>query len=400
MFKSTVRIKPQKILDSKKRPTLAVELILGKKRIWSAVPAGTSAGRFEAKPVKVEKAIKNINLIIAPLFKNWDLTQQEKIDQFLIKLDGTKNKSRLGANTLLAVSLAVCRAGAALKKLPLYQYIQLLYQGKKTKLPKPCFNIINGGAHAENGLDFQEFLLAPQSQSFQENLKIGIKVYQQLKKILLDKFGSIAIKLGAEGGFMPPIKQPEQAIELILIAVKKAGIKEKIKIALDVAASQFYQRGYYQTKFGKFDVDSLINYYLSLIKKYPIISVEDPFAEHDWSAWSKLKKKTNILIIGDDLTVTNPQRIRLAQQKKACSGVIIKPNQIGTVSEVLEAVRLARSFGWRIMVSHRSGETLDDFIADLAVGLGADFIKSGAPYPPERMIKYQRLVQIENKLNI
>jgi len=414
MLATTIKIKAKKILDSKKKPTLAVELSWDKRKVWAAAPAGTSAGRFEAKPRNTDMAIKNVNKIIAPALKNFDLTQQEAIDNFLIQLDGTKNKARLGANAIIAVSLAVCRAGAALQEIPLCQYIQNLkqkikknYYTKKStigekllSLPKPCFNIINGGVHAPAGLDFQEFMLVPQANSFAENLRIGQKVYHQLKKILFKKFGSQGIKIGLEGGFVPPLNKPEEAIELILMAASQAKIKQTIKIFLDVAASQFFKKNHYQTKFGCFTADELIDYYGYLVKKYPIGSLEDPLAEKDWSGWTKLMKRLkNILIIGDDLTVTNPQRIKLAHQKKACRGVIIKPNQIGTLSETLKAICLAQSYGWTIIVSHRSGETLDDFIADLAVGVGADYIKSGAPFPKERMVKYQRLVKIEKEIN-
>jgi len=325
-----------------------------------------------------------------------------------LELDGTENKSRLGANATCGVSLSVCRAGAAFQKLPLYEYIARIYRGLtsvKNTFPRPCFNVINGGAHAGNELDVQEFMLAPQGISFSQNLQIASEVYHQLKEILARKFGKLATNLGDEGGFAPPIKSAEEAIEIILEAAKKLNYDGKIKLILDVAASQFFSKGRYRLEKKKtaFTREEFLNYEQNLLKKYPIIGLEDPFAEDDLEGWKKISSKfkvqsSKLLIIGDDLLATNPKRIKEAQRKKACNAMILKINQIGTVSEALEAAKLAKSYGWKIMVSHRSGETNDDFISDLAVGISADFIKSGAPARGERLAKYNRLLKIEEEI--
>jgi enolase len=323
----------------------------------------------------------------------------------LIELDGTENKSKLGANAICPVSLAVCKAGAQAKNLPLYKYIRELYNPQLTtySLPRPSFNIINGGAHAGNDLDFQEFMVCPKGKNLTENLRIGVEVYQKLKEIIAKKYGKLATNLGDEGGFAPPIEDPEVAIKLILEAVKKLNYQDKISIILDVAASQFFDGKKYKTKIGNFSGKELASFYLKLIKKYPIEAIEDPFAQDDFESWQLLSSNlehltSNILIIGDDLTVTNPKRIKMAKEKGLCNGIIVKINQIGTVTEAIEAAKLAKSFGWKIMVSHRSGETNDDFIADFAVGIGADFIKSGAPARGERVAKYNRLLKIEEEI--
>jgi len=423
-------IKAREILDSRGEPTVEVDLTTDFGVFQASVPSGASKGKYEAVELRdedgrgVKKAIENIERVIAPVLvkedkssfqpfaaarvSKEDATCQKRLDDILIKLDGTKNKSRLGANAILAVSMAICRAGAAAKNLPLYKYISNLSISEIDRLPRPCFNVINGGLHAGNELDFQEFMIVPQKNSFSENLKIGTEIYHQLKKTLAKKYGKLATNLGDEGGFAPPIKFPEEAIELILEAAKK--LNYEIKIILDVAASRFFKNGrhpptaQYKMKIGVFTRDGLLRYYEKLVKNYPILGLEDPFAEDDWEGWealslkSKIKEqKSKFLVIGDDLLTTNPERIKLAHEKDACNAAIIKINQIGTVSEALEAVKLAKSFGWKIIVSHRSGETNDDFIADLAVGIGADFIKSGAPFPKERMAKYNRLLRIEEK---
>jgi len=411
-------IKAREILDSRGEPTVEVDLTTDFGVFQASVPSGASKGKYEAVELRdedgrgVKKAIENIERVIAPVLSKEDATCQKRLDDILIKLDGTKNKSRLGANAILAVSMAICRAGAAAKNLPLWKYISNLLIYEINRLPKPCFNVINGGLHTRNELDFQEFMIVPQKNSFSENLKIGTEIYHQLKKNLAKKYGKLATNLGDEGGFAPPIKFPEEAVELILEAAKK--LNYEIKIILDVAASRFFKNGKYKMKIGVFTRDRLLRYYEKLVKNYPILGLEDPFAEDDWEGWkilssmnlrfisplsSKFKAQSSkLLIIGDDLTVTNPERIREAKEKEAGNAMIVKINQIGTVAEALEAVKLAKSFGWKIIVSHRSGETNDDFIADLAVGIGAEFIKSGAPFTKERMAKYNRLLRVEEKL--
>jgi enolase len=346
--------------------------------------------------------VKNVNEIIAPKLIGKDSTNQKEIDDILIKLDATKNKSRLGANAICGVSMAVCRAGAKAKKIPLWKYISQI-AAKKPYLPTPCFNIINGGAHAKNDLDFQEFMVVPLARPFSKAFQRGLKTYQQLKKVIKRKYGKKSLKIGDEGGFAPFVRRPEKALDLISEAIKNFNFKKEIKIILDVASSQFFRKGKYVTNFGKFNSRELIEYYFGLMEKYPIIGLEDPLAEEDWKGWTLLKSKvqsskSKILLIGDDLLATNPKRIKKAKEKNACNAMILKINQIGTVSEAIEAGKLAKSYGWKIMVSHRSGETKDDFISDLAVGIGADFIKSGAPAKKERLAKYKRLLKIEKEI--
>jgi len=264
-------------------------------------------------------------------------------------------------------------------------------------LPKPCFNVINGGAHAGNDLDFQEFMICPQAQNFGDNLRIGAEIYHQLKKDLVAKFGKSSANLGDEGGFAPPIKTPKEALDCLCGAIAIVQPRASAKFIIDVASSQFFANGRYNTNFGGFDANGLAQFYSGLISQYPqIIGLEDPFAENDWVGWQGFSFTG--MMIGDDLLVTNPQRMKEAKEKKACNAMILKINQIGTVTEALEAAKMAKEYGWKIIVSHRSGETNDDFIADFAVGIAADFIKTGAPARGERLAKYNRLAAIEEKL--
>jgi len=408
------KIKAREILDSRGNPTVEVELTTNLGIFLASVPSGVSTGKYEAVELRdggkryqgrgVLKAVRNVNKIIAPKLKGRDPTRQKEIDNFLIKLDGTKNKSKLGANAILAVSLAVCRAGAAAKNLSLYQYIsQLAEHPAPLSLPFPSILMVEGGAHAGNELDFQEFMIAPLAKPFSKAFQQGLKTYQQLKKVIKRKYGEISLKIGDEGGFAPSVGRPEKALDLISETVKSFNFKKEIKIILDVASSQFFRKGRYVTNFGNFNSRELIEYYFGLMEKYPIIGLEDPLAEEDWKGWTLLKSKaqsskSKILLIGDDLLATNPKRIKKAKEKNACNAMILKINQIGTVSEAIEAGKLAKSYGWKIIVSHRSGETKDDFISDLAVGIGADFIKSGAPAKKERLAKYKRLLKIEKEI--
>jgi enolase len=417
-------LKAREILDSRGSPAVEVEIETDFGISRASVPSGASKGKYEAVELRdggkryqgkgVLKAVRNVNNVIGPKLRGRDVTKQREIDELMIKLDGTKNKSKLGANAICGVSMAVCRTGAAVENIPLYEYIlRLTFPKSNTKLftivkslglvPQSCFNMINGGLHAGNELDFQEFMVVPQYENFSKNLQIATEIYQELKKIIKEKYIDLAINLGDEGGFAPPIRAPEEALNLILEAAKKLGYQNKIKIILDIAASQFFKKGKYKMKIGEFSRKRLVDYYLDLIQKYPLRGLEDPFGEEDFEGWqmtmSNVKcQMSNVLIIGDDLLVTNPKRIKMAEKKNLCNGTIIKINQIGTVSEAIEAVKLAKSFNWKIVVSHRSGETLDDFIADFSVGIGADFIKAGAPARGERVAKYNRLLRIEEKL--
>lgn len=363
-------IRARRIFDSRKNYTLEVELTTDLGRFLASIPSGTSKGRYEAVEKKAETAIKNVNKIIAPKLIGKNPVRQKEIDEFLIKLDGTKNKSHLGANAILAVSVAVLRAGAKAQKMPLWKWISKIAKTKPL-LPNPSVLFFEGGLHGTASLDIQEFMAVFPAKSFREKLTAAKTVFRKLGENLTKKYG-------LEGAFSPNLKTKE-ALDLLT----KVGKNKKIKIILDAAAS--YSR-----------IKKTPEYYLDLAEKYPILGIEDPFSQDDWGNWKRLNSK--LLIIGDDLTVTNPERIKEAHKRKACNAVIIKPNQIGTVSETIQAAKLAKSFGWKTMVSHRSGETMDDFIADLAVGLGADFIKAGAPLPKERMAKYRRLLKIEKEI--
>ncbi len=394
----------REIKDSRGKPTVEVELKTEKGSFIASCPSGASTGVNEALELRdadgkgVQTAIKNVNEIIAPKLVGKDPTQQKELDDLMIKLDGTKNKSKLGANAILPVSMAIARAGAAAEKLPLYSHIAILAENDvPLKIPFPSFNILNGGAHAKNELEIQEFMVVPQKSTFRENLILGSNVFNKLTDLLKETPGGVP-EMGDEGGYAPQIATAEQALFLIKSAIDT---HEDVKIALDCAASEFYRDGKYEPQAGKqLSRGQMVEFYKDLVARFPIISIEDPFSEEDWEGFKEIKQALpETIIIGDDLTTTNIIKIKEAESKKACNGIIIKLNQIGTVSETIEAVTLAQSYGWRIMVSHRSGETMDNFIADLSVGVGADFIKSGAYTKDVRIVKYDRLLEIENELN-
>jgi enolase len=397
----------REIKDSRGNPTIEVELETDKDVFVDSVPSGASTGIREALELRdadgegVLTAIKNVNEIIAPKLKGMDVVNQKEIDDLMIELDGTENKSRLGANAILAVSMAIARAGAASKKVPLYQHIADLagYKLQPTtyKLPLPMFNILNGGTHAKNDLDIQEFMVIPQKKTFAENLVVCNRIFMNLRQNIENSFGKEHLQLGDEGGFAPPVSKTEQA--LFLLKNASAG-ETDVNFALDCAASEFYSNGKYHLDGQEFTDSGLLEFYESLLKSFPIISIEDPYAQEDWNGFKLIKSHLGekVSIIGDDLTTTNVKRIKEAHSKDACNGVILKLNQIGTVSETIEASNLAKSFGWETIVSHRSGETMDNFIADLAVGVGADFLKAGSPAKEERMVKYKRLLEIEQEL--
>jgi len=409
-------IKAREVLDSRGNPTVEVELYVDDFWVRAIVPSGASTGIHEAVELRdggkryggkgVLEAIHNITTLIAPKIAEVDITQQKFIDIMMSEIDGTDNKSKLGANAILAVSMAVCRAGAKILKMPLYRYIHKISESDRIIMPTPFFNVINGGKHAGNKLDFQEYMIVPQAGSFQENLRIGVEVYHALKNIIKEKYGLNAINVGDEGGFAPPLKDNEEPLKLLMQAIKKTKYQGKVKFALDCAASEFYYNYYQLGKKGekpqkKYGISGakLANYYLKLIDKYPIISIEDPFAEDDWQSWNYFCKHTKIQVVGDDLLVTNPVRIKKALEIEACNALLLKVNQIGTVSEAIQAAKLAFGNEWNVMVSHRSGETEDSFIADLAVGLGCSQIKSGAPCRGERIAKYNQLLRIEEEIN-
>ncbi|MEA3295935.1 MAG: phosphopyruvate hydratase [Patescibacteria group bacterium] len=405
-------IKAREILDSKGTPTIETELHTNIGVFYASVPSGVSKGIYEAKELRdnekryqgmgVKKAVENVEKIIAPKLKRKNFLRQKQIDDIMIKMDGTENKSRLGANAILSVSMAVCRAGASALKIPLYEYIAKLSKENtvKHKIPYPCFLMIEGGTHAGNNLDFQEFMIMTRQDCFSKNLRTGQEIYQNLKKILIRKYGKLNTNVGMEGGFAPDINLSEQALNLLMETKEKFNDKDA-NIILDVAASEFFKNKKYKISQKKFSSDKLLTYYLSLIKRYSIIGIEDPFAQNDWKGFQKMVKIADNnfkFIIGDDLTATNIDRVKKAVKKKAVNGIIIKPNQIGTISETIETIQFAKKHNIKIFVKHRSGETNDDFIADLAVGVGAYAIMAGAPVRGERVAKYNRLLKIEQEL--
>lgn len=404
-----VEIKGREILDSRGNPTVEVQIrtISGITGIAS-VPSGASTGKFEALELRdndnryhgkgVLKAIKNIELIIAPEILGLDILNQEEIDRRMIELDGTNNKSNLGANAILGVSLAVSRAASNYLNIPLYRYIGGQFANT---IPVPFLNIINGGKHAENNLDIQEFMIVPYGfNSFKESIRASSEIFHTLKKVLKD--GGYSTGIGDEGGFSPNLKNNEEAVKLILKAIEESNYKpgKDIFIAIDSAASSFYGNGKYIFENKSVDYNFMIDYYNELVDKYPIISLEDPLSEDDFDGWKKLteKLKNKVQIIGDDIFVTNKEKFLFGIKNGIANSILIKLNQIGTISETLEVIKLARLYGYSYMISHRSGETSDTFISDFAVGTSSFMIKAGAPSRGERVAKYNRLIQIEEEL--
>ncbi|XP_007441409.1 beta-enolase [Python bivittatus] len=416
---SIQKIHAREILDSRGNPTVEVDLHTAKGRFRAAVPSGASTGIYEALELRdgdkarylgkgVVKAVEHINKEIAPTLieKKISVVEQEKIDKVMIELDGTENKSKFGANAILGVSLAVCKAGAAEKGVPLYRHIADLAGNKELILPVPAFNVINGGSHAGNKLAMQEFMILPVgATNFKEAMRIGAEVYHNLKAVIKSKYGKDATNVGDEGGFAPNILENNEALELLKSAIEKAGYPDKVVIGMDVAASEFFRKGKYDLDFKSPDDpnryisgEKLGELYQSFIQNYPVVSIEDPFDQDDWETWKKFLTQVQIQIVGDDLTVTNPKRIQQAVEQKACNCLLLKVNQIGSVTESIQACKLAQSNGWGVMVSHRSGETEDTFIADLVVGLCTGQIKTGAPCRSERLAKYNQLMRIEEEL--
>ncbi|KAK8794618.1 hypothetical protein WA158_001599 [Blastocystis sp. Blastoise] len=382
----------------------------------ASVPSGASTGIHEACELRdggkayngkgVNKAVENVKTIIAPHLVGMNVTHQLDIDEMMFKLDGTKNKSKLGANAILGTSLAVAKAAAGAKKIPLYQYIAELAGKSKYVLPVPSMNVINGGKHAGNGLAFQEFMLMPVgAKTFSESMQIGCEVYHSLKSVIKAKYGQDATNVGDEGGFAPSIHSNIEGLEILTEAIEKAGYSKQCKIAMDCASSEFYKDGKYDLKFKEGGGDArtkeqMIELYSKLVNDFPIVSIEDPFDQDDWEAYNMLRETMGqkVQIVGDDLLVTNPARIAMAIEKKACNALLLKVNQIGSVTESIQACLDSQAAGWGVMVSHRSGETEDNYIADLSVGLASGQIKTGAPCRSERLAKYNQLLRIEEEL--
>jgi len=404
----------REILDSRGNPTIETKVILqngieGK----AAVPSGASTGSREALELRdggkryqgkgVLKAVQNVNKKIAKVIVGMEVEKLQEIDVKMIKLDGTKNKSRLGANAILSVSLACARAGTNNAKIPLYRYLRKIFGIKEKRfiLPYPVMNIVNGGAHADSGLSVQEFMIIPQTKQMKEKIRVGAEVFHTLKSILKAK--SYTTSVGDEGGFAPRLKNNEEAIKIILEAVKKSGYRpgKDICLGIDAAASEFFNKGKYNFEKEKtLSADQLIKVYENWLKKYPLILIEDGLGEQDWPGWKVLTAKLDdkAALVGDDIFVTNPQIFSEGIKQGIANTILIKVNQIGTLSETFKTIVMAKEAGYKTFVSHRSGETADTFIADLAVAVNADFIKTGSLSRSERVEKYNRLMEIEGEL--
>uniref|UniRef100_A0A667XRR0 phosphopyruvate hydratase n=1 Tax=Myripristis murdjan TaxID=586833 RepID=A0A667XRR0_9TELE len=402
---SIVSVVAREILDSRGNPTVEVDLRTEKGLFRAAVPSGASTGIYEALELRdgdksrfkgkgVLKAVGHINDTLGPaLIASVSHRIPNAVSQF-------------GANAILGVSLAACKAGAAEKDVPLYRHIADLAGNTELVLPVPAFNVINGGSHAGNKLAMQEFMVLPVgAESFKEALRIGSELYHTLKGVIQEKYGQDATNVGDEGGFAPNILENSEALDLLQTAIEKAGFTEKVVVGMDVAASEFHRDGKYDLDFKSppdperhITGEELAEIYQGFVNNYPVVSIEDPFDQDDWEAWSRLTAQVGIQVVGDDLTVTNPKRIEKAAEERACNCLLLKVNQIGSVTEAIQACKLAQANGWGVMVSHRSGETEDTFIADLVVGLCTGQIKTGAPCRSERLAKYNQLMRIEEEL--
>mmetsp|Transcript_38786 Transcript_38786/g.89721 ORF Transcript_38786/g.89721 Transcript_38786/m.89721 type:complete len:446 (-) Transcript_38786:184-1521(-) len=431
MVSKIKQIHAREIFDSRGNPTVEVDLCTEAALFRAAVPSGASTGIYEALELRdgvkerllgkgVQKAVANVNDIIAPKLIGMEVTKQTEIDKLMVEtLDGSQNewgwsKAKLGANAVLAVSMAVCRAGAAASKMPLYKYIARI-SGKpydKFVMPVPSFNVINGGSHAGNRLACQEFMILPTgATSFKNAMEIGAEVYHNLKSVIKKKYGQDACNVGDEGGFAPNVQDNNEALNVLMEAIEKSGHTGKVKIGTDVAASEFWkpeEKKYdldFKNEAGgapemKKTAEEMIEYYKAWFSSYPFVSIEDPFDQDDWEAYAKFNAAVGdqVQIVGDDLLVTNPTRVRKALNCKACNALLLKVNQIGSITEAIEAANISMDAGWGVMVSHRSGETEDSFIADLVVGLRTGQIKTGAPCRSERLSKYNQLLRIEEEL--
>lgn len=404
-------ITARQVLDSRGNPTVEVEMFSENNKARAIVPSGASTGAHEAVELRdgdssrflgkgVLKAVQHVKEDIAQEVIGMELGMQDALDQKLKELDGTANKSRLGANALLGVSLAYAKLSAKEQKKTFYQYLADISGTNTLSMPRPMMNVINGGQHADNTLDLQEFMLFPKAENFSENLRIGTEVFHHMKKLLQEKNLSTAV--GDEGGFAPDLHTHEQAMGIMVEATERAGHTDKMEYALDAAATEFYnaEKKCYIIEGEETSADQLMNYYEYLCEKFPIVSIEDPLHEDDWESWQKLTDKIGdkVQLVGDDLLVTNVERLQTAIDKKACNAILIKFNQIGTLSETIAAIQVAQQHGMNAVVSHRSGETEDTSIADLAVGLNSGQIKTGSLSRTDRVAKYNQLLRIEEEL--
>ena len=399
-------IKAREILDSRGNPTVEVDVILESGALGrAAVPSGASTGIREALELRdkdnrflgkgVQKAVNNVNTIIREKLIGMDSKNQELIDNTMIQLDGTKNKENLGANAMLGVSLAVLKASANEENLPLYKYV-----GTGTDLPYPMMNILNGGAHADNHLDFQEYMIVPKRDTIKERIRVGAEIFHTLKKVLKEK--GYNTNVGDEGGFAPDLQSNEEGFQVIMEAIEKAGYipGTDISIAIDVAASEFFEDGKYNVDGKKLTTEELIEFYEDLVAKYPIISIEDPVDENDWNGFTQITKSLGdkIQLVGDDLFVTNIECLQKGIDNNAGNAILLKLNQIGTYTETIKTIELAKKYNYKTIISHRSGETEDTTIADLAVGLNLGQIKTGSMSRTDRVCKYNQLLRIEEEL--
>lgn len=406
MGHSIKTVHAREILDSRGNPTIEVEVttedgFFGR----AAIPSGASTGIYEAVELRdggsryhgkgVQHAVKIVHDMIYPKVKGIDVRDQARIDEIMIELDGTSDKGRMGGNAILGVSIACAKAASKAEYIRLYEYID----PEASLLPVPFFNVINGGKHAGNQLDFQEFMIAPTgAETFHEALQMGSEIYHTLKQRLLNDYGKNAINVGDEGGFSPPINSPEEALDAISRSAEELGYDKKTVLAIDVAASSFYHDGSYNYQGKRISTGELIDVYKELVEKYPIASIEDPLEEEDYEGFVEITKTLPIQILGDDLFATNPERLRKGIEMGACNALLWKVNQIGTLTEALNAAKIAMNNGYTVMASHRSGETEDPFVADLSVGIGCGQIKSGATCRGERTAKYNQLLRIEEWL--
>ena len=402
-------VKAREILDSRGNPTVEVDVILEDGTMGrAAVPSGASTGEREALEMRdndkkrfggkgVLNAVKNVNERIRPVIIGMDVFDQYGVDTAMLELDGTKTKSNLGANAILGVSMATLKAAANEKKLPLYKYV-----GEGRTMPVPMMNIINGGAHADNKLDFQEFMIIPQRDTIKERVRVGAEVFHALKSVLNER--GLSTGVGDEGGFAPDLESNSEGFELIMEAIRKAGYEPgvDVKLGIDVAASEFYDNGKYNLvgENRSLTTDELIDFYKELVSKYPIISIEDPVDENDWEGFAKITKELGdkVQLVGDDLFVTNKECLQKGIDMKAGNAILLKVNQIGTITETIETIKLAKDNGYKTIISHRSGETEDTTIADLAVGLDLGQIKTGSMSRTDRICKYNQLIRIEEEL--
>ena len=405
------KIRAREILDSRGNPTVEADVFTKGGLSRASVPSGASTGKHEALELRdggrrylgqgVLKAVSNVNNIIAEKLVGQDCTKQKEADELMIDLDGTPNKSNLGANAILAVSMAVCKAGALESNLPLYEYVVELVDSRGVTLPIPQMNVINGGMHAGIKNDFQEHMIIPfGAKTYSDALRMCSETYHTLKKNLKEKFGSSAILVGDEGGFVPPLKSVDERLKFISEAIEELGYTKEFGLGIDAASSEFYSNGRYSIMEKDCSSAELTDFYSDLCEKFRIISIEDGLSEDDWDGWIKLKSELGkkIQIVGDDLLVTNVERIKKAIKLDACNALLLKLNQIGTVTEALAAFRSARDAEWNVIVSHRSGSTEETFFADLVVGLDAGQFKYGAPARSERTCNYNQLLRIEEEL--